>query len=82
MAYNCQTYTLPTNTCKHNNNGVLSDVISFSNPIEKNYLDILNQQEILKISEDFNFKMLTPEENIKLRIYSFLWKNILKDMKI
>lgn len=62
LGYNCHTYTLDTNTCKHNNNGVLSDIISFSSPLENNYLDLINNQELLEISTEYDMDMLSDEE--------------------
>lgn len=62
LGFNCQTRTLKTNTCKHNNEGVLSDVISFSNPLEEDYLEILDNQKLLEISSDYDVNFATDEE--------------------
>ena len=62
LGFNCQTRILNTNTCKHNNNGVLSDVISFRDPVEENYLDILDKQKLLELSGDYEVSMATDEE--------------------
>ena len=60
--FNCNNFILETNTCKHNNNSVLSDVISFSSPIENNYLKTINNQKILKIVHS-NIPQLKKEDS-------------------
>ena len=77
MGYNCHTYTLPTNTCKHNNQGILSDVISFTNQRDKDYLDLINNQQILEMSEDYDFNMLNDEEKYRAKnLFLFMEKYI------
>ena len=77
MNYNCETFTLNTNTCKHNNNGVLSDVISFSNPVEKNYQDLLNDQAIIEVSKELRFESLDDEEKYRNKnVFFFIEKYI------
>jgi hypothetical protein len=72
LGYNCHTYTLDTNTCKHNNQGVLSDVISFSEANEKDYLNLVNNQDVLEMSIDYDFDMLSDEEKYRAK-YLFLF---------
>uniref|UniRef100_A0A6C0JC04 Apple domain-containing protein n=1 Tax=viral metagenome TaxID=1070528 RepID=A0A6C0JC04_9ZZZZ len=62
LGFNCNTYTLDSNTCKHNNNGVLSDVISFSTPLEENYLNIMDEQEILEVSNNLEENLMSDSE--------------------
>ena len=62
FGYNCHTRTIDTSTCKHNNAGILSDVISFRDPIEKNYEDILNKHKILQMADAYDLDFSTDEE--------------------
>ena len=70
LSYNCHTYTLKSNTCKHNNNGVLSDIVTFSEPLEKNYLELIENQKILQKSIDY-IGELTDEEKYDSENFHF-----------
>ena len=83
MGFNCHTRTLNTNTCKHNNNGILSDVISFKEPLEKDYMNIIDKHKILETSSDYDISFSTDEEKYmanNLHFYIEKYEEKYKDM--